>query len=456
MHIIFTTIFTKVISRHPSDPGLPMIFQAATESELITVAGRLLAGRREVRVLSAMSPQQPTELIGALIDVALERDVRITLFVADLDGLYGFLDPGHRGAVERGQLRLVALAGGIPAVWHAHIDHFPIGFWDIDQGLATGNIPIDLVIAEMTGDPNDGSFGFGAMVGYTASALASGASAAAILRPETARFANAPRVPRDRFDALITAPPQHPTATVVAPPSAIQMRIAAHVAELVPDGATLQLGIGAMAQALAGSLDGKSDLGVHSGIISGALARLVRSGTLSGRRKSADQGLIVATGVIGLQSDEAEDLAERVALRPVSETHDARSLARQDRLWALNSCLEIDLSCRINAEYISGRRVSSGGGQSDFARAAHLSRGGASVIMLPSATAKGQSRIVPSLAAGQRETTAPQDVDFVVTENGSADLRGCTAAERREKLIAIAHPDHRDALRSQHICAASG
>ncbi len=416
--------------------------------DLAGIVRDLLAGRAEMRVLMAMSPQEPTELAAALIDAAIASGTRLSLYFADLAGRFAFLRTDHFRAVKEGMLRLVPLAGGIARDWHGKVDHFPNALWDIDGMLADGRIGLDLVIAEMSGRKTDAELGYGSMVGYTASALASGATAVAVLRSGGFVFHDAPKVPKGRFAAVLTAPPRTDPAAVAAHPTDVQRLIGRNIAALVPDGATLQLGMGSLPEAILAALSDKRDLGFHSGIVTSGISGLLQTGAMTGARKSLDPGRVVATGLLGPAGPAADLLAAAVSLRPISDTHAPRRLAAQERLWAINSALDVDLGGQANAEYIQGRRLISGGGQSDFVRAGHLSKGGGSVIALPSCTGGGQSRIIAALPAGQPATSAAQDVDFVVTEFGCADLRGRTMRERAAALAAIAHPQHREALQA--------
>lgn len=395
-----------------------------------------------------MSPQEPTELASALIDVAVAKAIRLSLYFADLEGQFAFLAPDHAPAVEEGLLRLMPLAGGIPRAWCDRVDHFPNALWDIDRMLADGALELDLIIAEMSGALSDQQFGYGPMIGYTASALASGAAAVAVVRTGAFTARDAPKVPRSRFDVIIAAPvrPAMPTVSIVL--TEAQHRIGRNVAALIRDGATLQLGIGSLPEAIIDALTDKRDLGIHSAIITPGLRRLLHDGVVTGRKKSLDPGRIVATGVLGQLARSGDLFDTELSLRPISETHDPSRLAAQERFWAINSALDVDLSGQANAEYIRGRRLFSGGGQGDFVRAGHLSKGGGSVIALPSCTAKGQSRIIAALPPGQRATSSAQDVDFVVTEFGCANLRGRTIRERAAALVAIAHPEHRVGLQA--------
>jgi 4-hydroxybutyrate CoA-transferase len=418
-------------------------------------ANSLFSGSGGLTVLAAMSPQQPTALIAAVIQAAQHRDVALTLLFADLEGSFAFLDPSCRRGLAEGRLRLVPLAGAISRDWSDASDHFPNSLWDIDRMLRQGELHPDVVLLQAGQGDTPNRLSFGDMVGYTASALAGDAIVVAEVVPEQG-CPDAPTFPLSRADHLLQGPPSTPRRSATVQLSAEQSAIGRHVAALVPDEATLQLGLGSVAEAVLTNLDGKRDLGIHSGIVTPSLGRLIASGVVTGRAKSEDRGRIVATGIYGADTAQANVTRQSVTLRPLSQTHDPATLARQRQLWAINSALEVDLSGQVNAEYVQGRRVASGGGQSDFVRAAHLSEGGASVIALPSRTAKGTSRIVARLPERHSATSAAQDIDYVVTEFGAACLCGRTVRERAEALIGVAHPEVRDPLRRQFAEGLSG
>jgi acyl-CoA hydrolase len=170
---------------------------------------------------------------------------------------------------------------------------------------------------------------------------------------------------------------------------------------------------------------------------------LAAAGVLAGAGKEVDPGRIVATGILG---GSRRRWGSEVLLRPISHTHDPQNLLALRCLWAINSAFEVDLAGQVNAEFVGGLRIACGGGQVDFVRAAHASREGSAVIVLPSRSRTGRSRIVAALDAGRAATTSGGDVDYVVTEYGTARLRGRTAEERRAELIAIAHPEDRAVL----------
>jgi acyl-CoA hydrolase len=220
--------------------------------------------------------------------------------------------------------------------------------------------------------------------------------------------------------------------------------IAEHVAGLVPDGATLQVGIGSLPAVVLRHLRGHRDLGVHSGMITDEIAELIGAGVITGTRKSTDRGLTVTGLMLGTRALISRAAVDKsIQLRDTSYTHDQAVLAAQHALVAVNSAIEVDLTGQANIEVAAGRYVGGTGGAADFLRGAARSQGGVPVLALPS-TAGTASRIVARLngPAG----LARADAGVIVTEYGVADLRGLSLARRRERMIAIAHPDHRAAL----------
>jgi acyl-CoA hydrolase len=235
-------------------------------------------------------------------------------------------------------------------------------------------------------------------------------------------------------------------------PSAVERAVAQQVAALVPDRATVQLGVGTLPAAVTRALSDHRELGVHSGVVSDALVDLVERGVVTNGHKGCDPGRSVTGGLFGTQR--LRDFAERsgvIDMRCVEYTHHIAVTAALSQFHTINSAIEIDLSGQANAEIAGNRYLGAVGGQVDFVRGGMASSGGRSIIALPSTTSDGQrSRIVASLD-GRPVTTARSDVDVIVTEYGAAHLRGCPLCERAHRLIAIAHPDHRELLlRAMH------
>jgi len=228
----------------------------------------------------------------------------------------------------------------------------------------------------------------------------------------------------------------------------VERKIAEHVADLVPDGATIQTGIGAVPEALMFLLDAKKDLGVHSGMISDGYIPLIEKGVINNRRKSIDRHKIVLSELMG--GPELFRFAHDNPLLhfdSVSYVHNAHVVSQHESFVSINSAVEIDLGGQVAAESIGPRQISGLGGQFDFVEGVLHSKGGVSIFALPATASRGKvSRIVAQLAPGAVVSTPRYLTDVVVTEYGVARLKGKTMRQRAEALIAIAHPDFRDGL----------
>ena len=239
-----------------------------------------------------------------------------------------------------------------------------------------------------------------------------------------------------------TSPPPHLEA---AEASAIEMAMAEHVAAFVPDGATIELGIGRTIDAVARGLSRKARLGIHTGLASDAAQCLMRGGAVTNCRKAFEPGRTVATGLLGTGAlYRFAHANDQLLLCPAEMTHSGAILLNEPCFVAINSALEVDLLGQVNCEAVDGRYIGAVGGVPDFHNAAYAHRNGRAIIALPSQAPNGGSRIVARLSG---PATLPASVaDVVVTEFGAAVLRERSLEERRQALIAIAHPDHRRSL----------
>jgi acyl-CoA hydrolase len=244
---------------------------------------------------------------------------------------------------------------------------------------------------------------------------------------------------------------EYPLIEVPPPPTSERDRvIAAFVAERIPDGATIQSGIGAIPNAILGLLHDRRDLGLHTELFSDGVMDLFESGALTGTRKVTRPGKLVATFALGTKRlyEFLHDNAA-VELLPVDWVNDSRVIGREHCFVSINATIEVDLLGQCNSEMIAGHYYSGSGGQTDFARGAMYSEGGMGFVVLHSTTGdEAVSRIVSRLCPGAPVTTMKNTVDHVVTEYGIAELRGRSIARRAEALIAIAHPKFRDSLRA--------
>lgn len=237
---------------------------------------------------------------------------------------------------------------------------------------------------------------------------------------------------------------QPPVELASTPPDDISKRIATHAASLIADGSTLQFGVGRIPDAILSSLSHLRNLGIHSGLINDAVVDLIACGAVTNAAKGIDAGITITNQVIGTQRlYRFVHENKTVAVRPTSYTHGQNVLARINRLVAINSALQVGLDGSVNSETLNGVAIGAIGGQLDFVRGANASPGGRAIIALPATASDGSSRIVTHV---ETVTTPRADVDAIVTEWGIAELRGCGLAERARRMIAIAAPEHRDAL----------
>jgi acyl-CoA hydrolase len=308
--------------------------------------------------------------------------------------------------------------------------------------FASRLLPCDVGLVQVSAPDADGNCSLGIGVDYIADAVEHTPVLIAEMNLRMPATVGTAMIPVSRFSAVI----ETDRPLIEAPertPDDIEQDIARHVASLIDDGDTIQLGVGSLPSAVLGALAGHADLGVHSGMISDSTMHLVDKGVITGARKEIDRGLLVTGAALG-----SNELYQRVPdlvaeFRPASYTHAPAVLARLRTLVSINSALEVDLTGQVGAEVRRGVYVGGIGGQADFSRAASTT-GARSIIALRSRSA-GESTIKAALEGGT-VTTSRADVDVVVTEYGAAMLTGASLTERCRRLIAIAAPEHREQL----------
>ncbi|MDN5861531.1 MAG: 4-hydroxybutyrate CoA-transferase [Pseudonocardia sp.] len=334
-----------------------------------------------------------------------------------------------------GELRAASRAGRL-AVVPAHYSALPRLFAD-------RLLPGDVGLVQVSPPGPDGMCSLGIGADYAADAIQHTRVLIGEINHRMPVTTGTPGVELGRFAATIETDRALPEVPERAP-DAVETAIAARVAALVEDGDTVQVGIGALPAAITNGLSGHRDLGFHAGLLGDGVARLVEKGVVTGRYKEIDEGLLVTGMAIGSADLYARIGELPVRFRPASYTHSAWVLSRLRRLVSINSAFEVDLSGQVGAEVIGGSYLGGIGGQADFSGAAART-GARSIIALRATTADGASAIVPVLHGPV--TTARADVDVVVTEYGTAWLRGQDVSERAARLVEIAAPEHRDGLR---------
>jgi len=336
-----------------------------------------------------------------------------------------------------GNLRELSRSGRLEVV--------PCHYSALPRMFAERRLPCDVGLVQVSPPDKDGTCSLGIGVDYVADAMRHTPVLIAEINQRMPATVGSPRIPLDRFAATISTDrplAEDPTRA----PGATERRIAVHIAELVDDGDTVQLGVGSLGAAVLDALAEHEDLGFHTGMVTDGLLRLFDKGVVTGSRKEIDPGLIVAGTALG-----SAELYQRVPelparFLPTSYTHSPQVLSQLHSLVSVNFAVEVDLSGQVGAEVSRGVYVGAVGGQVDFTRAAALT-GKRSIIALR-ATSGGQSTIKSSLEGGV-VTTARSDVDTVVTEYGVAHLRGCGLRERAQRLAAIAAPEFRDQLEQE-------
>lgn len=332
------------------------------------------------------------------------------------------------------------------ALLEGHADYVPVFLSEVPALFRKRILPLDVALLNVSPPDKHGFCTLGVSIDVARAAF------------EMAKYVVAqinPQVPRTQGDALIHIDQIHCAVEVdeplpeVSPPELTDAdrAIGRHIAELIDDGATLQMGIGSIPNAVLASLENHKDLGVHTEMFSDGVIPLVEKGVINGRRKIKHPGRMVAGFVMGTRRlyDFVDDNPQ-VLMLDIGYVNDTAVIRRNPKVTAVNSAIEVDLTGQVCADSIGMRQYSGVGGQMDFIRGASLSEGGKPIIALPSTTKRGESKIVPFLKQGAGVVSTRAHVHYIVTEFGVANLYGKNMRQRASELIKIAHPDHRESL----------
>jgi 4-hydroxybutyrate CoA-transferase len=404
----------------------------------MSAAQALKAVRSGDRVWIQSGCGTPTELVSALVGRAPEViDVEIvhmmTLGNAD------YTKPECEGHFRHRGLFLGANVR--EAVAEGRADYTPIFLSEIEGLFESGALPLDVVLMQVTPPDAHGFVNLGTTVDCTLTATRYAKVVLAEVNDRVPRTHGDTSIHVSQISAFVET--SRPVLELCTEPfTESHLQVARNVASLIPDGATIQTGIGGISAAVLSCLGDKRDLGIHTEMCPDGAIDLIESGVINGQRKSINRGKVVAAFVLGTKRlfDFIHENAS-FDFRSVSYTNDPFVVAQNDRMVAINSALQVDLTGQVCADSIGTKPYSGFGGQLDFIRGAARSRGGVPIIALPSTAIHGTvSRIVPVLDPGAGVVTSRADVHYVVTEHGIAYLHGKTLRERAEALIAIADP----------------
>lgn len=388
----------------------------------------------------------PQHLVQALTERKDElRGVKIYHLHTEGDAGYAQAD-----ALEAFEVNALFIGANVrKEVQLGHVQFVPIFLSEIPFLFRRGAVPVDVAMIQVSPPDKHGFCSLGVSVDATKAAV----DVAKVILAEVN-----PKMPRTHGDGLIHQSRIHAMVPVdydlhehiLPEPNEVEQRIGEHIAGLIEDGSTLQMGIGTIPNAVLSCLGNHKNLGIHTEMFSDGVIPLVESGVINGSQKRIHPGKIVSGFLMGSRKlyDFVDD-NPLIAMLDIAYVNDTAVIRRNPRQVSINSAIEVDLTGQVCADSIGTRFYSGVGGQMDFIRGASLSEGGKPIIALPSTTTKGESKIVPILKSGAGVVTTRAHVHYVVTEYGAVDLWGKNIRERIRSLVSIAHPDHRENLMRQ-------
>ena len=425
-----------------TDPQQDWQVRYAAKIATAEQAVRLIPPRK--RILIGSGAAEPGGLVDAMVTHGTHLEGNEVVHLMTL-GSAPYVQPG----LER-RFRHTAFFIGAnvrQAVQEGRADFMPVFLSEIPQLIESGRVHIGVALIQVSPPDRLGFVSLGVSVDIVRAAVDTADLILAEVNPNMPRTLGDSFLHVDRIAQLV--PVDVPLPELAPQPlDDVCREIGRNVASLIPDGATLQMGIGRIPDATLAALADRNDLGVHTEMLSDGVMQLAEAGIITGRRKSFLPGKIVTSFVMGTRRlyEWVHDNPQ-IEMRPSGFTNDPFHIARNDQMVAINSALAVDLTGQVAADTVRGRFFSGIGGQVDFIRGAARSRGGKPIIALP-ATAKGGSvsRIQPAFEEGTGVVTSRGDIHYAVTEYGVADLWGKSIRQRAEALTGIAHPDFRAGL----------
>lgn len=422
-----------------------MDWKSYYQSHLTTAEEAVKQIKSGNRVVVGHACGEPVYLIDKMVaNAEAYHDVEIVHMVAM--GKAAYCAPGMEAHFRHNSL----FVGGTSreAVASGRGDFTPCFFSEIPKLFHT-TLPVDVAMIQVAPPDENGNVSLGVSVDYTLAAVKAAKLVIAQVNPQMPFTHGGAVIPLTDIDVLVE---YDQPIIELAPPKIgeVERAIGEHCASLVRDGDTLQLGIGAIPDAVLLFLKGKKDLGIHSEMFSDGVVELCEAGVITNQKKTLKPGKFEVAFLMGTRRlYDFVDHNPDVLLDPVDYVNDPFVIAQNDNLVSINSCVQVDLMGQVASESIGLKQISGTGGQVDFVRGASGSKGGRSIMAMPSTAKGGISKIVAFLDEGATVTTCRNDVEYVVTEYGVAHLRGETLRQRARNLIAIAHPDAREALKEE-------
>ncbi|MGQ1890097.1 acetyl-CoA hydrolase/transferase family protein [Thermophagus sp. OGC60D27] len=385
----------------------------------------------------------------ALIEAMVERGRRgefqdVKVQHIHTEGPAPYADPELEGVF---QLESFFVGANVRKVTQAgYADYIPVFLSETQKLIREGYLKVNVAMVQVSPPDRHGYVSLGTSVDATLAAIETADTVIAQINKNVPRTWGDAQINMRDIDLFV----EHDEPLFIhnnAPLSEVDRAIGHNVAELVEDGACLQMGIGGIPNAVLAELGNHKDLGVHTEMFSDGILPLVEKGVVNGKKKQIDKGLMVASFLMG--SQELYDFVHdnpMVAMMDVRHTNSVEIIRKNKKVTAINSALAVDITGQVCADSIGTTHYSGVGGQIDFIRGAGYSEGGKPIIAMPSVTSKGISKISPTLLEGSGVVTTRANMHWLVTEYGAVNLYGKTLQERARLIISVAHPDHREML----------
>ena len=387
----------------------------------------------------------PQCLIKALCDRGRAGELKdVHIHHLHTEGPAPYSEPEFEGVF---QLDSFFVGGNVRKTTQAgYADYIPVFLSETQKLYRSGAVPCNVAMIQVSRPDKHGFVSLGTSVDATLAAVECADTVIAVVNKYVPRAFGDAMIPMSKID-LFVEDDQPLEEAHFSEPNEVEVAIGKHCAALIEDGATLQMGIGAIPNAVLAQLGGHKNLGIHTEMFADGVLPLVRAGVINGEAKNIDKGKMVSTFLMG--SNDVYNFIDdnpAVLMKDVGYTNDPYIIAKNDKVTAINSALQVDLTGQVCADSLGRKFYSGVGGQVDFVYGASLSKGGKAIIAMPSITNKGVSKICDTLLPGAGVVTTRNHMHWFVTENGAVDLYGKSLQERARLLISVAHPSAQEEL----------